>query len=100
MDDFMELTELDFNDNSFGQTKKTNFGGGLELLMNDKVRENSRPTSDIDIEDLSRLENELNDLVEEMPSSSFAPKSDLFDTSSSSSNNNFSCNDFGNLFWS
>jgi hypothetical protein len=85
MSDLMELTELDFNDNNFSsQTKRTNFGGGLELLMNDKVKENSRPTSDIDIEDLSRLENELNDLVEDMPSSGFAPKSDLFDNSNSS----------------
>jgi len=83
MSDLMELTELDFNDNNFGsQGKTTNFGGGLELLMNDKMRENNRPTSDIDIEDLSRLENELNDLVEDMPSSGFAPKSDLFDKSS------------------
>jgi hypothetical protein len=47
--------------------------------MNDKMRESSRPTSDIDLEDLNKLENELNDLVEDIPSSSFAPKSDLFD---------------------
>lgn len=80
MSDLMELTELDFNDNNFGsQTKKTNFGGGLELLMNDKVRDSSMPASDINIDDLSRLENELNDLVDDMPSSGFAPKSDLFD---------------------
>jgi hypothetical protein len=75
----MEITELDFNDDFGSGGNTSNFGGGLELLMNDKVRESSRPTSDIDLDDLNRLENELNDLVEDVPASSFAPKSDLFD---------------------
>ncbi len=75
----MEITELDLNDSGFGNTRTTNFGGGLELLMNDKVRENSRPTSDIDLEDLNKLENELNDLAEDTFSSSFSGKSDFFD---------------------
>jgi len=78
MADLMDITELDFNDGDFGRSS-SNFGGGLELLMNDKVRESSRPTSDIDLEDLNKLENELNDLVDDIPSSGFAPKSDLFD---------------------
>jgi UDP-glucose 4-epimerase len=43
--------------------KKTNFGGGIELLMNEKKMDHSGPTSDIDIEDLNNLENELNDLA-------------------------------------
>lgn len=73
----MDITELDFNDGGFGSS--SNFGGGLELLMNDKARESSRPTSDIDLDDLNKLENELNDLVDDMPSTGFAPKSDLFD---------------------
>jgi hypothetical protein len=77
MSDLMEITELDFNDGRFGRS--SNFGGGLELLMNDKVRESSRPTSDIDLDDLNKLENELNDLVEDIPSTGFAAKSDLFD---------------------
>ena len=34
---------------------KTNFGGGIELLMNDKKSETRGPTSDIDIEDLNNL---------------------------------------------
>ena len=78
MSDLMEITEIDMNDDGFGRS--SNFGGGLELLMNDKVRENSQPTSDIELQDLNKLENDLNDLVEEMPSNSFAPKSDLFDS--------------------
>ena len=73
----MEITELDLNDGGFGQTKTTNFGGGLELLMNDKVRESHRPSSDIDLEDLSKLENELNDLAEET-TTGFSQKSDFF----------------------
>ena len=77
MADLMEITELDMNDDGFGRS--SNFGGGLELLMNEKVKESSQPTSDIDLQDLSKLENDLNDLVEDMPSNSFAPKSDLFD---------------------
>ena len=83
MSDIMEITELDFNDNfggGSGMGRSSNSGGGLELLMNDRVRENSRPTSDIDLEDLNRLENELNELTDDMPSSSFSPQSDLFDS--------------------
>jgi hypothetical protein len=44
---------------------KTNFGGGIELLMNDKKTDTRGPTSDIDIDDLNNLENELNDLAAE-----------------------------------
>ena len=77
MADLMEITELDFNDGGFSKT--TNFGGGLELLMNDKVRESHRPTSDIDLDDLNKLENELNDLVDEPTVSGFSSKSDFFD---------------------
>ncbi len=81
MDDIMELTELDFDSNSnFGgsQTKSTNFGGGLELLMNDRVKESNRPTSDINLDDLNNLENELNNLVDDVQTDSFRPKSDFF----------------------
>ena len=78
----MDLNELDFDDNNFGNNggfgKSSNFGGGLELLMNDKIKESSRPQSDIDLDDLNNLENELNDLVDDVPSSSFKPKSDFF----------------------
>lgn len=99
MGDFMEITELDFNDNNFGNERSSNFGGGLELLMNDKVRESSRPTSDIDLEDLNKLENELNDLVEDVPISGFTPKSDLFSKPSVSFSDEPSIrlNDFNDL---
>jgi hypothetical protein len=84
MADIMEITELEFDDNNFGSnngfSKSTNFGGGLELLMNDRIKESNRPTSDINFDDLNNLENELNDLVEDNhnPNESFKPKSDFF----------------------
>jgi hypothetical protein len=98
MSDLMEITELDLNDDFGNSGRSTNFGGGLELLMNDKVRESNRPTSDIDLEDLNKLENELNDLVDDyQPSSSFAPKSDFFDKPSVSFSEEpaFKLNGFG-----
>ena len=49
-----------------GPQKSTNFGSGIELLMNEKKKEGSgRQSSDIDIEDLNNLEDELNDLVDD-----------------------------------
>ena len=88
MTDMIEISELNFSDenwNSGPSMKSTNFGGGLELLMNDKVKENSKPKSDIDLEDLNNLENELNDLVgDNFDDNSFKPKSDFFNNPSSS----------------
>ena len=59
----MDFENLD-GGSSWGKSKKTNFGGGIELLMNEK-RNDSAPTSDINIDDLNNLENELNDLANE-----------------------------------
>jgi hypothetical protein len=88
MSDIIELSELDFNDNFGGgnddwNKKSSNFGGGLEFLMNDKIKESSKSTSDINLDDLNNLENELNDLVDDIPDSSFKPKSDMFSSPSS-----------------
>jgi hypothetical protein len=77
MEDIIEFSDLDINFNSLG--RKSNFGSGIELLMNDKVKEGGmKPTSDIDLDDLNNLENELNGLVEEIPANSFKSRSDLF----------------------
>jgi hypothetical protein len=84
--DIIELSDLDFSGGGdFDQKKTTNFGGGLEFLMNDKIKDGMKPSSDIDLEDLNNLENELNNLADEMPNndSSFRPKSDLFNTQGS-----------------
>lgn len=81
MADIIELTDLELGEPSFGNS--SNFGGGLELLMNDKIKDNGKPTSEIELEDLNNLENELNNLVDDTPTNSFKPKSDLFSSPSS-----------------
>ena len=83
MAEMIELSELEFNDsgnNDWNNKKTTNFGGGLEFLMNDKVKESSKISSDIDLEDLNNLENELNNLVDDFPSTSngYKPASTMF----------------------
>ena len=80
----MEITDLELNGSGFGGS--SNFGGGLELLMNDKVKDGNKPTSEIELEDLNNLENELNNLVEEIPTNSFKPKSDLFSSPDNADN--------------
>jgi hypothetical protein len=81
MNDIIEISSLDLNDNfDFGSApKSSNFGSGIELLMNDKMKD-AKPTSDIDLDDLNNLENELNDLAGDNDNSysSFRQKSDLF----------------------
>ena len=91
--EIIDISSLDFNDNNFSNKKSnlrsTNFGGGLELLMNDKNRDGgSKVTSDIDIEDLSNLENELNDLADETVNISFQPKSDIFNINTDNNSGN------------
>ena len=87
MAEMIELSELEFNEsgNDDWGKKSTNFGGGLEFLMNDKMKEASRVTSDIDLDDLNNLENELNNLVDDTPSinSGYKPSSDMFSAPSS-----------------
>jgi hypothetical protein len=61
-----------------------NFGSGIELLMNDKVRKSEgkrTPTMDIDLGDLNDLEEELNNLVVEPQSTPAISKSGLFNAS-------------------
>jgi len=86
MDDIIDISSLEL-DNSFdfeSTPKSSNFGSGIELLMNDKVKDNNKPKSDIDLDDLNNLENELNDLAgndDSQYSSGFGLKSDLFGSS-------------------
>ena len=77
--DIIEISDLDLDSNN-NWGKSSNFGGGLELLMNDKIKDSKKLSSDINLDDLNNLENELNDLVGDDidSSSSFKPKSDLF----------------------
>ena len=49
-----------------GGSRSSNFGSGIELLMNDKKKNSGNSgglSSDIDINDLNNLEDELNDLT-------------------------------------
>ena len=79
MPDIIEFTDLELTEPSLNSS--SNFGGGLELLMNDKIKDN-KPSSDINLDDLNNLENELNNLVDDIPTNSFKPKSDLFSSPS------------------
>ena len=90
MSDIIELSELNFDDMNSNSMKSSNFGGGLELLMNDKIKESTKYNSDIDLEDLNNLENELNNLVDDIPTESFKPKSELFNNIDSSLNDKHS----------
>ena len=88
MDDIIELSDLnmDSGGDSFGSHKKLSFGGGLELLMNDK--RDSKMKSDINIDDLNNLEEELNGLVDDSgPSIGHSFSSSLFGSGGSSNNN-------------
>jgi hypothetical protein len=90
--DIIEISDLDLdsNNNNWGG-KSSNFGGGLELLMNDKIKDSKKPSSDINLDDLNNLENELNDLVgDDVDSSSFRPRSDLFNAGDSKPSVRFS----------
>ena len=58
-------TNINLNNSSeptFGKQSSVNFGGGIELLMNEKKR-GGGSSADIGLAELSELENELNDLT-------------------------------------
>jgi hypothetical protein len=61
---------------------ETSFGGGIELLMNDKKQKdkNTSATS-IDLSDINALENDLNNLSEDTNSLNNTAKSSLFSSS-------------------
>lgn len=77
MDDLEDISHIQLGDS----TKKTNFGTGIELLMNEKkVSEKS------EIDDIDNLENELNDLTTDDLSVPRLGKSDLFNADTSTNN--------------
>ena len=58
-----------------------NFGGGLELLMNDKKRnEGGKGISEIGLDDITELENDLNELSNEPVNIKVKSKSDIFNS--------------------
>jgi hypothetical protein len=88
MNDLIEISDLEFKNSRNTDRRSANFGGGLELLMNDKVKDINKPISDINIEELNELENELNELVDDIPSTSYSGKSDIFNKPSVSFDDN------------
>jgi Family of unknown function (DUF5767) len=61
--DNLEPISLNFNDGLGGSTEPSvNFGTGIELLMNDKKKSSSGGNINIDLSELDKLENDLNDL--------------------------------------
>jgi hypothetical protein len=80
----INLNESSSYGGSSGGRPSVNFGGGIELLMNDKRKSEGKktPTNDIDLGDLNDLEQELNDLIVDEPKSTPAvSKSGLFNSS-------------------
>ena len=58
-----------------------NFGGGIELLMNDKRKnEGGKGNSEIDLDDITELENDLNELSNEPVNTRVKAKSDIFNS--------------------
>ena len=60
----------------------SNFGSGIELLMNEKNKNDKKTSSSIDIDDITNLENELNNLTEPSNSLQFDNKIKLNTNSS------------------
>jgi len=83
--DIINLDEIPtINLNGSGGRPSVNFGGGIELLMNDKrlnEGKGKREVLDIGLGDLNDLEQELNDLVDVPKSAPAISKSGLFNTS-------------------
>ena len=85
--DNMPTFELNDSHSSSSSAKPSvNFGGGIELLMNDKrvnggSSKKKSADNDIGLSDLNDLESELNDLVEEPRSAPAISKSGLFGNS-------------------
>jgi hypothetical protein len=92
-DEIIDLGNLSELDNSFiggsksggggrSSSKSVNFGGGLELLMNDKLKSGNKGGGDgnIDLDDLNELEDELNELSDSVNPNKVSKnfKSDFF----------------------
>ena len=78
----LNSSKSNFSNSASSSRPSVNFGGGIELLMNDKRMntgdKKSSANKDIDLGDLNNLEQELNDLVDEPKSSKSFLRSDLF----------------------
>jgi hypothetical protein len=82
IDTLDELPVINLNrDRSSSSRPSVNFGGGIELLMNDKKRnEGGKGNSEIDLDDITELENDLNELSNEPANIKVKAKSDIFNS--------------------
>ena len=82
IDTLDELPVINLNrDRSSSSKPSVNFGGGLELLMNDKKRnDGGKGNSEIDLDDITELENDLNELTNEPINTRVKAKSDIFNS--------------------
>lgn len=86
LDDAPTITLSKDNTPSKSSTKiptvpsSVNFGGGLELLMNDKRKSDGSKsnTKDVGLEDLNDLENQLNSLTDDIQNEKVQSKSGMF----------------------
>lgn len=79
--DNFQIPEFKINDSDIegeveiiSKRPSSNFGGGIELLMNGKNISDKKTSTSIDIDDITTLENELNDLTENTSSRHFDDK--------------------------
>ncbi len=85
---------ISFGNESSKKSGNINFGSGIELLMNEKRKNENpskNPSTDIDLGDINELENELNELTEKA-SSGGVSKSNLFKSILSGGSNTMKLN--------
>lgn len=85
---------ISFGNESSKKSGNINFGGGIELLMNEKRKNDNpskNPSTDIDLGDINELENELNELSEKSSNRGIS-KSNLFNSILSGGSNTMKLN--------
>lgn len=97
----IDLGSLDIGDGGNGGRKSSNFGGGLELLMNDKFKSGGDKggSTNIHLDDITSLEDDLRDMDSSSSSRNVKEmRSDLFGSGpSSSSSSSFHVNKHDSL---
>ena len=95
----IDLGSLDIGDGGGGK-KSSNFGGGLELLMNDKFKSggDKNASTNIHLDDITSLEDDLRDMDSSSSRNVKEMRSDLFGSGpSSSSSSSFHINKHDSL---
>ena len=83
----IDLGSLDIGDGGSGGRKSSNFGGGLELLMNDRFKSggDKNASTNIHLDDITSLEDDLRDMDSSSSSRNVKEmRSDLFGSGSGS----------------